>query len=167
MGKQTPDYAANAPQGYMGDWRRGAPMGRPALRPDPRTASELEAAFAEACKRLSDALRLKEDRPADGYKARCWEAAAESARRDKEELRTLHKAALERSSSTPTPKITLQRVRLDSGGYDPQGAYFGHGEPLYWAACPELDLDWTLRAADRDDAKEQVRVAYPLARFYR
>ena len=27
------DYAANAPQGYMGDWTRGAPLGRPSLVP--------------------------------------------------------------------------------------------------------------------------------------
>jgi len=166
MGKQSPDYATNAPQGYMGDWNRGAPLGRPTRAPDRRTASELEADFAHACKRLSDALRLKEDRPADGFKARCWEAAAQSAREDKEELRALHKAALERIS-TPTPKITLQRIRLDSGGYDPQGAYFGLGQPIYWAACAELDLDMTMRARDRADAKEQVRALYPLATFYR
>ena len=30
-------------------------------------------------------------------------------------------------------KLHLQRVRLDSGGYDPGGAYWGHGAPLFVA----------------------------------
>ena len=30
---EATDYAANAPQGYMGAWKRGAPLGRPSLVP--------------------------------------------------------------------------------------------------------------------------------------
>jgi hypothetical protein len=160
----TPNYATHAPQGYMGDWRRGAPMGRPTLGPDPRTLEQLEAAFIRAAERLSAALRLKEDRPSDGFKAGAWEAAAASFREEKDEIRALIKAAQARVEETP--KITLRRVRLDAGGYDPQGAYFGQGEPLYWATDGG-DYDATFRAEDRDDAKAVVRQTFPGARFYR
>ena len=30
-------------------------------------------------------------------------------------------------------KVHLQRVPLDGGGYDPGGAYWGHGEALFSA----------------------------------
>lgn len=33
--------------------------------------------------------------------------------------------------------IRLFRVRLDSGGYDDGGAYWGIGQPLYCATCPD------------------------------
>lgn len=66
-----------------------------------------------------------------------------------------------------SPKVTLQRVRLDSSGYDSTGAYFGHGSPLYWAATDDGALDITFRAADRDAAKAHVRDVMPGARFYR
>lgn len=37
-----------------------------------------------------------------------------------------------------TPRgVRLFRVRLNSGGYDDGGAYWGHGEPLWCAECPE------------------------------
>lgn len=159
-----PNYATNAPQGYMGDWTRGAPMGRPTIGPDPRTPAELESDFHAASVRLSNALRLKENRPADGFKARCWEAAAEDAREEKETIRALIKAHKARQAEAP--KVTLRRVRLDSGGYDSQGAYYGIGEPLYWAATDDGELDRTFRADDREHAKAQIRVIYPAARFF-
>lgn len=161
----TPDYATNAPQGYMGDWKRGAPMGRPSIAPDPRSPQALEDAFLDACVCLSDALRLKENRPADAYKAACWEAAAAAYRADKATLAALYTAA--KARQTETPLIYLRAVRIDDGGYDPEGTYFGLGEPIYWAATQDGALDTTLRAKDREDAKAQVRKLYPLARFFR
>jgi len=86
-------------------------------------------------------------------------------------------AALGRSSiranepSTFSGKVTLRRVYIDSGGYDPNGTYFGFGAPLYWYAAEDEDgtiiVDDMLRAHSREDAKEQVRAKYPNARFYR
>lgn len=160
-----PDYADNAPQGYMGDWTRGAPLGRPTIAPDSRTEAQLLADFAYAAKRKSDALRLKENRPSDGWKARAWESAVASFDEEMCEIKELLKALKERAQATP--KINLRRVRLDSGGYDPQGAYFGSGDPLYWAADQSGAYDRTFRATDREDAKAQVREDYPGARFYR
>lgn len=64
-------------------------------------------------------------------------------------------------------RVTLQRVRLNAGGYDQAGAYWGHGAPLYWAATDDGALDTTLRANSRDEAKERVRAIMPGARFAR
>lgn len=163
----VPSYADNAPKGYMGDPKRGAAMGRQTIGPDPRTIKELEADFIAACVQLDGALRLKENRPSDAYKPSGWEASADSARREKETLRALIKEAQARSAPATAPKITLQRIRLDSGGYDPQGAYWGRGEPLYWAADESGEYDATFRADDREDAKDIVREMFPNARFYR
>ena len=68
-------------------------------------------------------------------------------------------------------KFTLCRIRLDSGGYDSGGAYWGIGEPLYGAETQDgLDdqvLRLFMRATDRNDAKNKVRERFPNARFYR
>lgn len=161
----APNFETNAPQGWCGDWKRGAPMGRPTIGPDPRTMDELQADFVTACQRQDLALRLKEKSPADGWKAHCWEAAARHYADERAEIRELVKALEARKAESP--KITLQRVRLDSGGYDSAGAYWGHGEPLFWAADDSGAYDSTFRADDRDDAKAIVRRTYPGARFFR
>lgn len=53
-----------------------------------------------------------------------------------------------------TGTITLQRVELDSGGYDEGGAYWGLGEPLWWASS-ESGLDAWYRAKDLAAAQAQ------------
>ena len=62
-------------------------------------------------------------------------------------------------------KITLRRVRLDQGGYDASGAYWGVGAPLYWA-CDDAGYDEYFRARGREAAKQRVRERFPGARFY-
>jgi len=64
-------------------------------------------------------------------------------------------------------KFTLRRIRLNSGGYDPNGTYFGIGAPLYWYANDEGTVDAMLRATSRDEAKRKVLEKYPNANFYR
>lgn len=66
-------------------------------------------------------------------------------------------------------KLVLRRIYLDSGGYDPNGTYWGHGRSLYWFANHEVEppIDGMFRADSREDAKEQIRARYPKARFYR
>lgn len=161
-----PDYKTNDPKGYMGDPRRGAAMGRRSINPDAagwtveglKTAADIEDARART------AEAEKENRPGDGYKRQCWEAAAASFREEAARLRSLIPSA--EAMQTDARKITLQRVRLDSGGYDRNGTYFGHDLPLYWAADESGDYDATFRAADRNAAKAIVRETYPAARFY-
>lgn len=61
----------------------------------------------------------------------------------------------------------LRRVRLDSGGYDPGGAYWGSGEPLYYFQGPLTDIDGFVRGWTREAAKAAVRNIHPHARFYK
>ena len=68
-------------------------------------------------------------------------------------------------------KFRMERVKLDSGGYDNGGAYWGRDLPLYYARAddPSEEDDSTelfLRAFDRADAKAQVVDLYPNARFF-
>lgn len=44
-------------------------------------------------------------------------------------------------------RLTIQRIKLDRGGYDSRGRYWGVGDRLY--TCPELA-----------DLRERVRVMY-------
>jgi hypothetical protein len=70
----------------------------------------------------------------------------------------------------PEPvKLALQRVHLDSGGYDSGGAYWGAGEPLYRAddSAGLGEVTLYLRARDRAHAKTLVLAKLPNARFYR
>jgi hypothetical protein len=62
-------------------------------------------------------------------------------------------------------ELTLRHIHIDSGGYDPNGTYFGTGEPLYWFASDDGEIDAVLRASDRDNAERLVLALYPKATF--
>jgi hypothetical protein len=66
-----------------------------------------------------------------------------------------------------TEKLHLARVRLNSGGYDVGGAYWGVvGEPL-WCAWNTTDSIY-LRARDREAAKAHIVATYAGGpQFYR
>jgi len=65
-------------------------------------------------------------------------------------------------------RLVLRKVRLDSGGYDENGTYFGWGPPaLYWYASESGDIDAMVRADSREKAREKILEKYPSARFYR
>ena len=70
---------------------------------------------------------------------------------------------------TACPKLHLQRVRINAGGYDEGGAYWGTGEPLYWAWDDDGEVQMFVRAADREEAKRklQARQLHGILRFYR
>lgn len=166
------NYADNAPQGYMGDWRRGAPLGRASVTPQNkpcaapglisyRCASPYGWIMIGATDH-DDAMReaLRSSPHAERRNLQIWNGVEYVPATD-EPAATVH------NSVSYSPKVTLQRVRLDSGGYDPCGAYWGCGEPLYWAATDDGELDTTFRAHDRDAAKAHVRTLIPAARFHR
>ncbi len=72
-------------------------------------------------------------------------------------------------TETESPiKFKLYQVRLDSGGYDNGGAYWGIGQPLYHAYGEGVrdDQELFLRADNRNDAKKYIRGIYPNARFF-
>jgi hypothetical protein len=82
-----------------------------------------------------------------------------------------------RGDTTISFKFRLFRVRLDQGGYDEGGAYWGIGTPLYCAeaidceATAECKLDELpvqfFRSNSRDTAKAHITGKYPKARFFR
>jgi hypothetical protein len=61
----------------------------------------------------------------------------------------------------------LVRVRLNNGGYDSGGAYWGHGAPLYAYSDQSGSITGYLRAMSREAAKLSVRAMFPGATFYR
>jgi hypothetical protein len=77
-------------------------------------------------------------------------------------------AALGRTTEAGSPdfagKLTLIRIRVNRGGYDAQGTYFGVGEPLFNLSDEDGDIDRTFRARDRKAAVAQARSWYPNAR---
>lgn len=73
-------------------------------------------------------------------------------------------------------KFELGIVRLNQGGYDAGGAYWGTGTTLYRArafvdytgregGCEMAEMFF--RAHSRDEAKQLVRRTYPNAKFFR
>jgi hypothetical protein len=68
--------------------------------------------------------------------------------------------------STEAGKIQLQRVRLNNGGYDAGGAYWGHGQAL-WCAMDQDGNTQYFRAYDRDSAKAKIVADWPDAKFFR
>jgi len=68
-------------------------------------------------------------------------------------------------------RLHLQRVPINSQGYDPGGAYWGTGQPLYVAFDTEADTEYMqeifFRAWTRNEAKEEAKRIFPNAKFYR
>lgn len=66
-------------------------------------------------------------------------------------------------------RVSLRHVRLDSGGYDSGGAYWGHGIPLYYAEGAESGYVY-VRAMSRDYAKAillELGHTSPETKYYR
>ncbi len=66
-------------------------------------------------------------------------------------------------------KFSVTETRLNNGGYDRTGRYYGIGRRLYFAVAEDGkdDTEMEFRAADRDEALEVVKARYPNATFYR
>lgn len=67
-------------------------------------------------------------------------------------------------------RLTLQRVKLDRGGYDSGGAYWGLGKPLWRArdhASGGSVVDVHVRAIGRGPAIDAVRRIVAGATFFR
>lgn len=73
------------------------------------------------------------------------------------------------SDALAVKKVRLQMVPLDSGGYDPGGAYWGSGPRLYvaWGDGTEEVQEIFMRARDREEAKDEVQSVFKNAKFYR
>jgi len=56
-------------------------------------------------------------------------------------------------------KLRLFRVRLDNGGYDDGGAYWGHGGGYVWCATDGANFFQTCRAGSRERAALELGIA--------
>lgn len=61
----------------------------------------------------------------------------------------------------------LVKIRIDSGGYDSGGAYWGIGDPVFYFEAHVTDIRGYVRARDRTAAKAEVRSIHPAAKFFR
>lgn len=59
----------------------------------------------------------------------------------------------------------LRKIRLDSGGYDGGGAYWGLGQPLFGYTTADGSTKGYIRARYRDEAKQLIREDFPNASF--
>lgn len=59
--------------------------------------------------------------------------------------------------------VSVRQVRLNQGGYDRSGRYFGVGATLYVIDPPDGRVCY-LRSWDREDAVAQARRMYPNAK---
>jgi hypothetical protein len=66
---------------------------------------------------------------------------------------------------TPSGSASLTRVKLDRGGYDSRGSYWGVGEPL-WTLVSD-DSQHFIRASDRDEAAAEFKKKFPGLRLAR
>jgi hypothetical protein len=64
-------------------------------------------------------------------------------------------------------KLHIRRVRLDSGGYDKGGAYWGHDAPLWCIWGDSEDGADVLTSYRRASSRDAVKAMFPNARFYR
>ena len=70
-------------------------------------------------------------------------------------------------TSADRVRFSLQKVRIDSGGYDSGGAYWGVGNPLYWACSEDGKIERFFRALDRGQARRIINDEFHGARFFR
>lgn len=64
-------------------------------------------------------------------------------------------------------KVRVSEVRINRGGYDSGGAYWGLGAPLYWVRSDNGDVNEFFRAWSREAAKEKALAVNPNLKFFR
>jgi hypothetical protein len=67
---------------------------------------------------------------------------------------------------TASGTLYLRRIRINSGGYDSGGAYWGRGAPLYYVEDQDGNSRF-FRACSREGAKAHIVATFPGARFYK
>lgn len=150
--------------GYMGDWKRGAPLGRASLA----LADLLQGARA-SLESSANSLEYFESfiaRDLVPSHLDSMDKVRELAETRRAEVARYTSIVAKLEAAPKNPPYYLQEVRLDSGGYDQGGAYWGHHQKLY-CAFNDYDVQMYVRAINRDAAKIEVRASDPTARFFR
>ena len=62
-------------------------------------------------------------------------------------------------------KLYLQKLRINKGGYDDHGVYYGVGRPVYTYYSDNEPITGEVRAIDREDAKCLIEEKYPNKEF--
>lgn len=68
-------------------------------------------------------------------------------------------------STSPSGRMRLRKLRFVDAAYDEEGAYWGMGKPI-WFAAHEDGTKVFVRASDRRIAKHEVRKYLPQATFH-
>jgi hypothetical protein len=66
-----------------------------------------------------------------------------------------------------TGRVSIQKERVNKGGYIYGGVYFGVGKPLYFAQDEDGLWGDYFRASDRNEAIAIMRERYPIAQIKR
>jgi len=64
-------------------------------------------------------------------------------------------------------RLRLRRVRINAGGYDRYGKYWGVDRPLYLVLSNDGGIGERFRADNRENAKEIILKYIPGAKFCR
>lgn len=64
-------------------------------------------------------------------------------------------------------RLFYSKIRLNKGGYDSLGTYFGVGVPLYWVHSEDCTIDFVIRASSRQQARRIILMRYPDANVRR
>lgn len=70
------------------------------------------------------------------------------------------------ADNTQPVRLYLRKVRLNSGGYDNGGAYWGGPDNLYHAFNDEVEIDLYVRGDTRGQAMSEVLAEVPNATFF-
>lgn len=180
----TPD------RGWMGDRRRGASLGRADVN---RRSADYIANLGKDIARLAETLAsFAEGRFSGNFESERQEAVHVASLNAKLAAMRDELALLERVKEQP-PKFRMREIRLDSGGYDRGGAYWGRGGYLWEAftddgtlymtgrvmmfsperhaaksRLAERGIDWPMPwQMYREAAKAKILADFPDAKFYR
>lgn len=66
------------------------------------------------------------------------------------------------------PEAEMRRLRLDAGGYDRSGRYYGRGEPVFdFQICLPTGrcTSGAVRATSKAEAKAKIRAKFPGTKF--
>lgn len=127
--------------------------------------------FSEAIDHATSHRQLLADRP-DLYPDRSTDVVTGRDLQNYHLTRDGRRTAGHMNPTRYVGKASVKRVRINQGGYDDTGYYWGNGEPLYRIEHVDADsADETTvfhyRTYDRDDAKATHSERFPDVTYYR
>ena len=142
----------------------GAPMGRGSSTRE----ATLEYLFGEISSRRS-ALNIWQREGA--YEKGIYALSADEVNRKaadyRAEITALQRQITRIEAGEDSNKFYVERIRLDSGGYDSGGAYWGTPNDVFRYESEDGATYGTLRADSLRDARSQVSELFPGAEFIR